>query len=196
DIRKDALYCDAADSLRRRAARTVLDALFARLTTWMAPMLVFTMEDVWLNRYPDTQGSVHLEDFPATPKGWRDDALAAKWERLRTVRRVVTGAIEVERQAKVVGSSLEAAPVVYIEDGQTRSDIEATDFADICITSSVVISAEPAPDSAFTLPDVPGVAVVFGKAQGQKCLRCWKVLPDVGLYTHPGVCGRCDAALG
>ena len=97
DIRKDALYCDAAASPRRRAARTVLDLVFHRLVTWLAPMLPFTMEEVWLDRFPGEDASVHLQDFPATPADWLDPALAAKWEAIRRVRRVVTGALEVER---------------------------------------------------------------------------------------------------
>ena len=71
DMRKDALYCDG-DTLTRRAARTVLGHLFDRLTTWLAPVLVFTMEEVWLERHPGEDSSVHLQDFPATPEGWRE----------------------------------------------------------------------------------------------------------------------------
>ena len=109
DIRKDALYCDG-DTARRRAARTVLDLLFTRLTTWLAPVLVFTMEEVWLERFGGDESSVHLEDFVETPSAWRDDALAAKWASIRQARRVVTAALEVQRTEKVIGASLEAAP--------------------------------------------------------------------------------------
>ncbi|MEM6620130.1 MAG: isoleucine--tRNA ligase [Pseudomonadota bacterium] len=196
DIRKDALYCDGADSPRRRAARTVLDLLFARLTTWLAPILCFTMEDVWLTRFPGEDSSVHLQDFADTPADWRDDALAAKWDAVRRVRRVVTGAIEVERREKRIGSSLEAAPRVYIADAALIETLAALDFADICIVSGVTVSADPAPADAFTLAEVPGVAVAFAQAEGQKCGRCWKVLPDVGLYANPMTCERCDTALG
>ncbi|MEM9851537.1 MAG: class I tRNA ligase family protein, partial [Pseudomonadota bacterium] len=196
DIRKDARYCDGADSPRRRAARTVLDLIFARLTTWLAPILCFTMEDVWLTRFPGEDSSVHLQDFADTPADWRDDALAAKWEAVRRVRRVVTGAIEVERREKRIGSSLEAAPRVYIADAALIETLAALDFADICIVSGVTVSADPAPADAFTLAEVPGVAVAFAQAEGQKCGRCWKILPDVGLYANPMTCGRCDTALG
>ncbi len=193
DIRKDVLYCDG-NSNARRSARTVLDLIFHRLTTWLAPMLVFTMEDVWLERFPGAESSVHMVDFPETPD-WRDDALAAKWETLRNTRRVVTGAIEVERTAKVIGASLEAAPTVYV-DAETKALLDSVDFADICITSALTTSDDAAPEGAFTLPDVAGVAVTFAKADGEKCQRCWKILPDVGSHGHPGVCGRCDEALG
>ncbi|MBL4807570.1 MAG: isoleucine--tRNA ligase, partial [Rhodobacteraceae bacterium] len=195
DVRKDVLYCDG-NSLERRAARTVLDIMFHRLTAWLAPILVFTMEDVWLERFPGEESSIHMLDFPETPNAWRDDALAAKWEVIRQVRRVVTGAIEVERTAKNIGASLEAAPKVYIENAETRSIVEGLDFADTCITSDISVSGDAAPAAAFTLPDTAGIAVVFEKAEGEKCLRCWKILPDVGTHKHEGVCGRCDAVLG
>ncbi len=120
DVRKDALYCDPAGSDRRRAARTVLDALFHRLVTWLAPMLPFTMDEVWLSRFPGEDSSVHLVDMPATPAEWLDRELAAKWEKVRAVRRVVTGALEIERREKRIGASLEAAPVVHVADADLR----------------------------------------------------------------------------
>ncbi|MEM9901768.1 MAG: isoleucine--tRNA ligase [Pseudomonadota bacterium] len=195
DVRKDALYCDGAGSVRRRACLTVLDALYHRLVTWLAPILVFTMEEVWLERFPGAGSSVHLQDMPATPEDWRDEALAAKAEILRNVRRVVTGALEVARQDGVIGASLEAAPHVYV-DRETAALIDRAAFADLCITSDVTISTDPAPEEAFTLADVGGVAVVFARAEGAKCQRCWKVLPDVGTHRHPGTCARCNAVLG
>ena len=195
DIRKDALYCDRPDSLRRRAARSVLDLLFHRLTTWLAPILVFTAEDVWLARFPSADGSVHLQDIPDTPADWRDPALAAKWAGIRAARRAVTAALEVQRTAKTIGASLEAAPVVHVDDGDLLAALRAADFADLCITSGLSLTADPAPSEAFRLPEVPGIGVVFEPAEGAKCQRCWKILPDVGSHAHPGVCARCDAAL-
>jgi isoleucyl-tRNA synthetase len=196
DIRKDALYCDAPSAPRRRAARTVLDLLFHRLTTWLAPVLVFTMEDVWLSRFPGEDSSVHLQDFPETPADWRDNALAEKWAGIRRARRVVTAALEVQRAAKVIGASLEAAPVVHVEDAGLLAALRSVDFAEVCITSALSLTADPAPQEAFRLPEVPGVGVVFEPAEGEKCLRCWRILPDVGTHRHPGTCARCDAALG
>jgi isoleucyl-tRNA synthetase len=195
DIRKDALYCDAPASVRRRACRTVLDLLFHRLTTWLAPVLVFTMEDVWLSRFPDEDQSVHLQDMPQTPVAWRDEALAAKWAGIRRARRVVTAALEVQRSAKVIGASLEAAPVVHVEDAGLLAALRSVDFAEVCITSGLSLTADPAPQEAFRLPEVPGIGVVFETAEGEKCARCWKILPDVGTHAHPATCARCDAAL-
>ncbi len=196
DIRKDALYCDPPGSLRRRAARTVLDLLFHRLTAWLAPILVFTAEDVWLSRFPDAADSIHLHDFPDTPADWLNPDLAARWARLRQVRRVVTAALEVQRTAKVIGASLEAAPVVHVEDKATLADLKSVPFAELCITSGLQLTADPAPAEAFRLPDTPGVGVVFEPATGEKCQRCWQILPDVGTHAHAHTCARCDAALG
>jgi isoleucyl-tRNA synthetase len=195
DIRKDALYCDAVDSPRRRAARTVLDVLFHRLTTWLAPILVFTIEDVWLSRFPGDAGSVHLHDMPETPADWLNEPLAAKWAAVRQVRRVVTAALEVQRSAKEIGASLEAAPVVHVRDQDVLKSLKSLDFADVCITSDLILTDDPIPAEAFRLPEVEGVGVVFERAEGEKCQRCWRILPDVGRHAHVGTCGRCDAAL-
>ncbi|UWQ22664.1 isoleucine--tRNA ligase [Jannaschia sp. W003] len=192
DVRKDALYCDG-DTLRRRSALTVLDILHRRIAAWLAPILPFTMEEAWLERFGGEESSVHLEDFPEANPGWRDDALAGKWARVRAARRVVTGALEVARRDKVIGSSLEAAPVVHV-DPDTKALLDGVAFDDVCIVSDVVLSDADAPPEAFRSEE-GGVAVVFRHAEGGKCLRCWKVLPDVGRHGHDGVCGRCDAAL-
>lgn len=195
DIRKDALYCDAPDSLRRRAARSVLDLLFHRLVTWLAPILPFTMEDVWLSRFDGDDDSVHLHDFPATPADWLNEPLALKWDGIRKARRVVTAALEVKRSDKTIGASLEAAPVVHIRDEDTLKALKSVDFADICITSDLSLTPDPIPAEAFRLPDIAGIGVVFETADGQKCQRCWKILPDVGSHSHPATCARCDAVL-
>ncbi|MFA3918615.1 isoleucine--tRNA ligase [Ruegeria hyattellae] len=194
DVRKDALYCDG-DSLRRRAARTVLDILFHRLTAWLAPVLVFTMEEVWLERFPGEDSSVHLVDFPDTPADWRTPELEAGMAKIRRVRRAVTAALEVQRQDKVIGSSLEAAPIVHVEDAETRALLATFDVDDMCITSGLTVTGDPAPAEAFRVPEIEGVGVVFEKADGAKCQRCWKILPDVGRHAHTGVCGRCNEAL-
>jgi len=193
DIRKDVLYCDG-DTVERRAARTVLDILYHRLTTWLAPVLTFTMEEVWLERHAEEGSSVHLQDMPQTPSSWSNQDLAEKWSSIRKVRRVVTGALEVQRREKKIGSSLEAAPVVYVS-AVVAEVLKSVSFADLCITSGIEISSAAAPEAAFNLEDTEGVAVSFAKASGEKCQRCWKILPDVGQHSHGGVCGRCDAAL-
>jgi len=192
DIRKDALYCDGADSLRRRACRTVLDLLFERLTIWLAPMLCFTMEEVWLTRFGGEDASVHLQTIPDTPEDWRDAALAEKWQGVRQVRRVVTGALEERRRDKTIGASLEAAPVVYVADAALAEAARSVGFEDVCITSGISVEGGEGPAEAFRLEDVPGVAVVFALAEGEKCARCWKILPDVGDHDAAQACGRCS----
>jgi isoleucyl-tRNA synthetase len=193
DIRKDTLYCDG-DTPRRRAARTVLVHLFDRLTTWLAPILVFTMEEVWLERHPGEDSSVHLQDFPGTPATWSDEALARKWTAIRAARRVVTGALEPQRTAKVIGASLEAAPTVHVSEALAQA-LRDVPFDDLSITSGIAVTTDAAPADAFRLPEVPEVAVVFALAEGDKCQRCWKILPDVGTHSHSATCARCDEAL-
>jgi isoleucyl-tRNA synthetase len=195
DIRKDALYCDAPSSLRRKASIQVVRTLFDHLVTWLAPMLPFTMEEAWLSRHPGAR-SVHLEQFRTVDPLWADEALAARWQTVRRIRRVVTGALEEERRAKRIGSSLEAAPVVYIADAEMRALAQSLDFAEIAITSGLAISGEAAPAGAFALPDTPGVAVVPALAEGQKCARSWKITRDVGSDpAFPEVSARDAAAL-
>ncbi len=195
DVRKDALYCDAPSSLRRKAALQVVRALFERLTTWLAPMLPFTMEEAWLERYPSAE-SVHLEQFRVTPPEWRDDALAEKWRRVRQVRRVVTGALEIERAKKTIGSSLEAAPRVFIADAALRAALDGVDLAEVAITSGIEVVDGAPPHGAFVLDEVPGVGVEFARAQGRKCARSWRFTQDVGSDpAFPDVSARDAAAL-
>jgi isoleucyl-tRNA synthetase len=179
DIRKDTLYCDPYSSITRKACLTVLDHLFRCTVIWLAPMLCFTAEEAWLARDPET-ASVHLEQFPDVPASWRDDALAEKWRKLRNLRRVVTGALELERAAKRIGSSLEAHPLIYVADRDLFDAVVDADLAELCITSGAALVEGEGPSDAFRLPDVPGVAVVPQLAQGRKCARSWKITPAVG----------------
>ncbi len=180
DIRKDALYCDPVSSATRKAALTVLDEIFRCTVTWLAPMLCFTAEEAWLSRYPGEKNSVHLEPFPEIPAAWRDDALAEKWRKVRLVRRAVTGALEVERANKRIGSSLEAAPVVHVADPDLFAALVEIDLAETCITSAATLIDGEGPGAAFRLDEVKGVAVVPKLAEGRKCARSWKILPAVG----------------
>ena len=179
DVRKDTLYCDPPSSLKRHASLAAIEHIFRAVTLWLAPILAFTCEEAWLARYRDAV-SIHLEPFPEIPAGWRDEALAAKWEKIRRVRSVVTGALEIERGQKRIGSSLEAAPVVYIADPDLRAALDGIDFAEVCITSDIAIESGAGPAEAFRLPDVTGVAVVPALAKGRKCARSWKISPLIG----------------
>jgi isoleucyl-tRNA synthetase len=196
DIRKDALYCDPISSLTRKACLTALDHLFRCLVTWFAPILCFTMEEVWLARFGDDAASVHLQAFPEVLGAWRDDALAEKWRKIRLVRRVVTGALEIERVQKRIGSSLEAAPVIDVADDKLRAALEGIDMAEICITSAANVVAGEGPATAFRLEDVAGVAVEPKLAEGKKCARSWKISPLVGSdREYPDVTPRDAKAL-
>ncbi len=196
DIRKDSLYCDGKDNIRRRSARTVTDEVFRRVVTWLAPILCFTMEEAWLLRFPGADESVHLHTFPQTPDAWANAALIQKWDRVRTIRRVITGALEIARRDKVIGSSLEAAPTVYVTEKDDADTLASVPLAEIAITSGVHVSTHAPADDVFRLPDVAGVAVAFHHAQGNKCARCWMILPEVGVNPkHDDLCNRCSAAI-
>ncbi|WP_149538746.1 isoleucine--tRNA ligase [Siccirubricoccus phaeus] len=202
DIRKDSLYCDALTDHRRRSVRTVLDALHRCLTAWLAPVLVFTAEEAWLARWGAGDGaadsaadSIHLRDWPVLPGEWRDEALAEQWARIRSIRRAVTGVLEKARADGTIGASLQAAPVLY-GPAADLALLPAEGWAEICITSGLTLSAGPPPEGALVLPDSGGIAALFAPAPGQKCDRCWRVLPEVGLSAaHPTLCRRCEAVV-
>lgn len=192
DIRRDALYCDRPDSVRRRAARTVMDAVFERLTIWLSPLIPFTMEEAWQTRFPGA-GSNSLRVFPTTPDSWRNDSEAARWTKVQQVTSAVTGALEVERREKRMGAALEAAPRVHVVDAGLSTALEGLDAAEVFRTSQATLAADNGPAGAFRLPEVKGVAVEPLKSDGHKCARCWRVLPEV---TQPKfLCVRCDDAV-
>ena len=175
DIRKDALYCDSAGSPRRRAARTVLDHLHRHLTAWLAPVLCFTAEEAWLARFPSDDGSVHLQRFPPTPSAWHDPALGARWAAIRAARSELTAALEAARAAKLIGAALQAELVVPPD---AAGLLDPDGWAEVAIVSATR----------------PGPALAVERAQGGKCARCWRVLPEVGAR-HAGLCLRCTAVV-
>ncbi|MCZ8150364.1 MAG: isoleucine--tRNA ligase [Roseomonas sp.] len=186
DIRKDSLYCDAKDSVRRRAARTVIDQLHRCLTTWLAPVLVFTAEEAWLARFPDGD-SVHLQDWPVLPATWRDDALAAKWDKIRERRRAVTTLLEEKRRTKLIGSSLEAKVGLWSRNEDPI--LPGSVWEEVLIVSEVKIG---------NYVGLPRDEVEVFPAPGIKCDRCWRVLPEVGEPSrpkHPTLCRRCEAVV-
>jgi isoleucyl-tRNA synthetase len=196
DIRKDAIYCDAPDSLRRRSARSVMRRLLDVMTRLLAPICPFTAEEVY-SHFPEGLGqreaSVHLLQFETVPESLRDDALAERWTKLRTVRRVITGAIEEKRNEKMLGGSLEAAAGIHIDEPSLLDVASGADWAEIAITSQAGLGESPAADNAFRMGELPNVAVVIAKAEGDKCGRCWRVLPEVP--EDGGLCNRCREAV-
>ena len=196
DIRKDALYCEAPSSAKRRGALEAIEQIFRAVTIWLAPVLVFTTEEAWAAR-DASRRSIHLEQFPAIPAAWRDDALAKRWETIRALRLCVTGAIEIARAEKEIGSSLEAAPRVYLNRPEHIDALRGVDFAEVCITSDIAIETkQPASEGAFRLAELADVAVVVERARGVKCARSWRYFdPSTGSPDFPDVSPRDAAAL-
>ena len=191
DIRKDAIYCDGAQDIRRRAARTVMNIAFDYLCKWIAPVLCFTAEEAWAHRHGENTESVHLSEFETAPANWQNNALGEKWDRIRKIRRVITGALEVKRAEQFIGSSLQGAVEVYIPENAAQI-LNGISLEEICITSQATIMTVAAPSEAFTIEDVADVAVVVTKASGEKCERCWQILPEVGQSVeHSTLCNRC-----
>lgn len=199
DIRKDCLYCDPENSTKRRATRSVMNRIFLSLTHWLAPVLSFTAEEAWQAYSLSKSESIHEQIFPEFPKEWKNDFLAKQWDTIRNVRRVMTNALEIERSAKTIGSSLQAHIAVYVS-----SDIAAVlqniDLAELAITSGATLVIAQSPAGAVTLEDVSDVGVVVNLADGEKCARCWRVLPEVKqtedeTRKHTGICLRCEDAV-
>jgi isoleucyl-tRNA synthetase len=138
---------------------------------------------------------VHFVTYADVPAAWADDALGKKWGEVRDLRRVVTGALELERAQKRIGSSLQAAVTVHVQPHH-QAALAGLDLAEIFITSAATLTTESPPATAFTLPEIPGVAALITAAPGEKCQRCWRILPEVGtLPAHPDLCGRCADAV-
>ncbi|MET1095465.1 MAG: isoleucine--tRNA ligase [SAR116 cluster bacterium] len=189
EIRKDRLYCDAADSIERRACRTVMNEVYERLTAWLAPILAFTAEEAWQARVQNIENSVHLRSYDPIPDGWLDPALGERWAGIRQVRQVVTTALEAARNDGAIGASLQAAPVVHVD--AARAELFAgEDAAALFITSDAQITTDAAPADAFRVEGIENAAVAFATADGGKCARCWKIMPEV--TSEDGICNRCD----
>lgn len=194
DIRKDSLYCDALNSKKRLATLYVMHHVFIHLSHWLAPVLSFTAEEAWHTYQGNDLSSIHLQHFPTTPRQWENPSLAAKWEDLRNIRKVLTGALELERAAKTIGSSLQASVIMYVNT-EWSGRLDNIDWAELAIASQLQIVHAQMPGNAFTLEEVRGIGVVIEIAEGQKCARCWKILPEVGSQKEPDLCKRCDEVI-
>ncbi|UTW54854.1 isoleucine--tRNA ligase [Kordiimonas sp. SCSIO 12610] len=192
EIRKDCFYCDHPDDERRRAARTVLDAVFRRLVTWFAPVLSFTSEEVWQSRFGTDVPSVHRELWLDTPAAWQNDALAEKWAKIRTVKTAVNGKLEEMRRDKTIGSSLQARVDVSIEAQhfeELNTLFDGLDMDEIFITSAAQLVSAPEGEQVFA----DALSVQASVAEGQKCERCWVVSPEVS--ENGDLCNRCQSAV-
>lgn len=199
DIRKDSLYCDGIDSIRRRATRTVMNQVFLCLTHWLAPVLSFTAEEAFQEYQTQTgvtdKTSIHASHFPKLEETWNQPELAKRWEAIRDIRRVITSALELERAAKTIGSSLQGDVALYIS-AEKAVVLKGLDLAELCITSAAEIVLAQAPAGAVTLDDIPGIGVIVNVAEGGKCQRCWRILPEVDAVDsnreHNDICHRCE----
>ena len=196
DIRKDALYCDPPSSVRRRGALEAIEHIFRAVTVWLAPILVFTTEEAWSAR-DAAHGSIHLEQFPAIPAAWRDDQLAATWETIRSLRLAVTGAIEIARAEKQIGSSLEAAPRVYLSNPEHLKALGGHRFRrGLHHLGHRDRIRDAMPATAFRLEEAPDVGVVVERARGVKCARSWRYFdPATASPDFPDVTPRDAEAL-
>ncbi len=195
DIRKDSLYCDALNAPKRLATLNVMHHVFMHLVHWLAPVLSFTAEEAW-HAYQESEepSSIHTQRFPEMPRLWNNPSIAAKWEDLRNIRKVLTGALELERAAKTIGSSLQASVIMYV-CAEWSDRLDQIDWAELAIASQLQIVHAQVPANAFTLEEVRGIGVVVEVAEGQKCSRCWKISLEVGTQHEPDLCKRCDEVI-
>ena len=189
DIRKDSIYCDSFDSKKRRSARTLLNLIFDHLVRWLAPSLSFTCEEAW--KAKGNTSSIHLEDFLKASQDFKNNDIANKWNIIKNIRKVITGAIEKKRAEKLIGSSLEANVIIYVKE-DLKKKIEEINFDEIAITSSFQLLDYKNKKDYFALEEIDDVAVTVEKTDGQKCERCWKY---TDILQDKQICQRCDEAI-
>lgn len=189
DVRKDCLYCDHRNDLKRRAYRCVLNALFQYIVRWLAPIVVYTSEEAWLTFYGTA--SVHWERFLTPDSKWKDQELRALVDRVKEIRKVVTTALEIARKDKIIGSSLQACVTVF--DPKSIMPVKSEEFwGEIAITSAFCIKNEAIPPEAFTHADVEDIGALVSVADGEKCERCWKIVTSTN---EDKICKRCQSVL-
>ena len=182
DIRKDLLYCGDPHGIERRGCRTALEILFKSITSWLAPILCFTAEEAWQSWVNNKENSIHLRTHPDIPSEWIDHSLSKKWERIRLIRSIVLSSIENARNENLIKSSLQAKVLIKISENDKKL-FQNIDAADLFITSGVL----------FIDKKIPKPEVEIEIAEGKKCARCWKILPEV--FEDEGICNRCTSVL-
>ncbi|HEV7229582.1 isoleucine--tRNA ligase [Brevundimonas sp.] len=174
DVRKDSLYCDRPDAIRRRACRTVMHEVFLRLTAWLAPLTPFTMEEAWGTFAPEG-GSNCARVIPETPAAWENAAEAERWTKVERVISAVNDELELKRRDKVIGGALDAAVEVDL-DSTSLAAFEGLDAAEVFRTSLATLK----PGVNVDLPNTDFVGVRVSTADHPKCARSWRRVPDVG----------------
>jgi len=186
DVLKDRLYCSGTDSVLRKSAQTALFELLRTTLVLMAPILPFTTEEAW-ESMPDFEGkdkSVHLGFFPSFETEWLSAELFNEWEELIPVRERVLKELEVAREAKTVGNSLETHVSLKVPQSQFELLKKyEKDLPCLFIVSSVEIDTHSGEE----------VSVRVSRAEGEKCQRCWNYSTQVGTSSeYPGFCRRCE----
>ncbi|MDR1365331.1 MAG: isoleucine--tRNA ligase [Holosporales bacterium] len=196
DIRKDSVYCDHKNNKTRAACLTVMDWTFRCVVHWLAPILSFTAEEAWQTYHlNDRKTSIHLQTFPEIPTEWKNDAIKKRWYAIQNVRKTITEAIEIERSAGIVGSSLEAAVYLYSNDNENISLLKSVDWKEAAIVSDAVVVNAQAPSGA-RIGSASGIGVTVKRADGIKCERCWKIMKEVSSkgtrFGSASLCDRCS----
>jgi isoleucyl-tRNA synthetase len=179
DITKDRMYCDAANSPRRRATQAAMHKIFDALCRLLAPILAFTAEEAW--RHSETGASVHLQEFPVAQHPHRE--ATDQISKLLKLRGVIGQAIERARQEKLIGNALEAAVVLH-SDSDITEKIDKEELEEFFILSDLTIHQAKEARASVT------------KTPYKKCARCWRHRPTVGVSkTHPDLCDRCESVV-
>ncbi len=182
DIRKDCLYCDSFDSIKRKSCRTAMELTFKCLVSWIAPILCFTAEEAWFNFTGDENDSIHLHNYFNVPKIWKNKKVSEKWKKLRQFRSLVTASLEAARNEGKIGGSLSANIKLEV-DKSTADLLEGIDVEALFITSSVSIEVKELPKSIINV----------SASTLKKCQRCWKqILKE---KDNKQICDRCDNVL-
>jgi len=184
DIRKDSLYCDDLLSKKRSACINLLSLILDMLLKWFAPILSFTTEEIFQIINKEKNSSIHLENFPKIPDRWENKKLFEKWEKFKTVKKVVNAAMEIKRSSKDIGSSLEADIKIYLGEEYLNlaKDLNLSEYF---ITSKAELKKMSDDKNLFKLDEIENIKVLVKKAEGEKCSRCWKIFPNP--------CARCTS---
>jgi len=195
DVLKDRLYTAPARSLARRSAQTAIYRILDALTRLIAPVLSFTADEIWQHLPGDREKSVHLSGFPRFEESLVDTELEARYERLLAVRSEVSRALEMARNAKTIGHSLDAQVKLFSRDDACRELLEQYrgELATLFIVSRVELGDSP---EGVSGQELPHLAIAVEKAPGEKCERCWNYATTIGESDeYPTVCHRCREAL-
>ena len=194
DVTKDRLYCTSGAA--RQAAQTAMYKILVALDKIIAPILCFTSQEIWdfmsktegMNRYVVFEAMPHAGQYAAS------EEFKAKWARLIAVRDEVKKALEIARNDKKIGASLEAAVTLYCggEVYDLLNSVPMDELADLMIVSRVeLVKGEGGAASA-----IEGLGIAAGHATGDKCERCWKYTADIGSHpAHPTLCARCASVI-